>query len=215
MTYSAKYAAALAVFLPAKAALVIKNYLDCKEDYILNFSIKVKQTLFSLIDEMDSYHWLFTKTPEKDFTRSQKWSFNEVIRFILSAESGSLRDELLKYFEYATTTPTTSSFNQRRAQILPEAFEFLFNEFNQSYKMTRSFNGLRLIACDGSDFNISYNPDDVDTYFHHGIDHKGYNQLHLNAAYDLCSRRYIDAVIHSGRKKRMLIYMTIISAIKQ
>ena len=62
----------------------------------MKFSIKVKQTLFSLIEEMDSYHWLFTKNPDKDFSRTKKWSFNEVIKFILSTESGSLRDELLK-----------------------------------------------------------------------------------------------------------------------
>lgn len=33
------------------------------------------------------------------------------------------------------------------------------------------------------------------------MDHKGYNQLHFNAMYDLCSRRYTDAVIQPGRKK--------------
>lgn len=202
LTCLEKCEAALAVFIStAKAALVIKNYLDCKEDYILNFSIEVKQTLFSIIDEMEQYRWLFTKIPQKNFSRMKKWSFSEVIKFILTAESGSLRDELLKYFDYQLNTPSNSSFNQRRAQILPEAFEFLFQEFNQSYHMTQLFHGLRIVACDGSDFNISYNPEDETTYFPHGIDHKGYNQLHLNAMYDLCSRRYTDAVIQPGRKK--------------
>ena len=33
----------------------------------MSFSTEVKQKLFTLIDEMDSYHWLFTKNPGKDF----------------------------------------------------------------------------------------------------------------------------------------------------
>ena len=43
----------------------------------------------------------------------------------LPMEGKALRDELLEYFEFDNTTPSNSSFNQRRAQILPEAFEFL------------------------------------------------------------------------------------------
>ncbi len=43
---------------------------------------------------------------------------------MLTMEGKALRDELLEYFEFDNTTPSNSSFNQRRAQILPEAFEF-------------------------------------------------------------------------------------------
>lgn len=167
----------------------------------MRFSIKVKQALFSLIEEMDNYHWLFTRNPDKDFSRTKKWSFNEVIKFILSTESSSLREELLNFFDYKLTTPTNSSFNQRRAQILPETFEYLFHEFNNRFTEENHFHGLRLVACDGSDLNISYNPADTDTYFQHGLDGKGFNQIHLNALYDLGSRRYINAVIQPGRKK--------------
>lgn len=167
----------------------------------MRFSIKVKQALFSLIEEMDNYHWLFTRNPDKDFSRTKKWSFNEVIKFILSTESSSLREELLNFFDYKLTTPTNSSFNQRRAQILPETFEYLFHEFNNRFTEENHFDGLRLVACDGSDLNISYNSADTDTYFQHGLDGKGFNQIHLNALYDLGSRRYINAVIQPGRKK--------------
>ena len=74
----------------------------------MNFSIEVKQTLFSLIDEMEQYRWLFTLIPQKNFSRMKKWSFSEVIKFILTSESGSLRDELLKYFDYQLNTPSNS-----------------------------------------------------------------------------------------------------------
>ena len=166
----------------------------------MNFSVKGKNKLFSLINEMDTYHWLFTKSPEKDFSRKKKWSFGDVLKVILSMESRSLKDELFHFFDFNINTPSNSSFNQRRAQILPEAFEFLFHEFEQCFSKTQLYHGLRLIACDGSDLNIFRNPKDSDNYFPNGSDNKGFSQLHLNALYDLCSRRYIDAIIQPGVK---------------
>ena len=167
----------------------------------MNFSIEVKQNLFSLIDEMDSCRWLFTKSPEKDFSRRKKWSFGEVIKFILSMEGKSLKDELLEYFDFDNSTPSNSSFNQRRAQILPEAFEFLFHGFTDLFhKDDAVYKGFRLIACDGSDLCIACNPKDETTYFQSSPDIRGFNQMHLNALYDLGRRIYIDALIQPGRQ---------------
>ena len=165
----------------------------------MNYSIEIKQKLLSIIKEMDSYHWMFTKNPESDFSRKKKWSFEEIMKFMLTMEGKSLRDELLEYFDFNNSTPSNSSFNQRRAQILPEAFEFLFQEFSKSFADNATYKGLKLIACDGSDLCIAHNPDDETTYFQSLPDSKGFNQLHLNAFYDLCSRRYIDAIIQPAR----------------
>lgn len=169
----------------------------------MNYSIEVKDKLFSIIDEMDSNHWLFTQNSGKDFSRKKKWSFETMIKFMLTLEGKSLKDELLEFFDYNNITPTNSSFNQRRAQILPEAFEFLFHEFTDSFqeKYTNNYKGYRLIACDGSDLCIAHNPDDERTYFQSTPDSKGFNQLHLNAFYDLCNRVYVDAIIQPSREE--------------
>lgn len=108
----------------------------------MNYSTEVKQKLLSIITKMDSYYWLFTKHPKTDFSRKKKWSFEEVMKFMLTMEGKALRDELLEYFEFDNTTPSNSSFNQRRAQILPEAFEFLFQEFTKSFTDNVTYNGL-------------------------------------------------------------------------
>lgn len=165
----------------------------------MNYSTEVKQKLVSIIKEMDSYHWLFTKSPETDFSRKKKWSFEEIMKFMLTMEGKSLRDELLEYFDYDNSTPSNSAFNQRRSQILPEAFEFLFQEFTSYFNDEATYKGLRLIACDGSDLCIAHNPKDDTTYFQSLPNSKGFNQLHLNAFYDLCSRRYMDAIIQPAR----------------
>ena len=131
----------------------------------MNYSASIKEKLLSLINEMDQNHWLFTNNPQKDFSRIKKWSFGEVMRFIISMEGKSLKDELLEHFNFSEETPTNSSFNQRRAQLLPEAFEFLFREFTSIASGEKLFRGYCLLACDGSDLCIAHNPQDETTYF--------------------------------------------------
>ena len=167
----------------------------------MKYSVFIKEKLLGLINEMDHYHWLFTRNPEKDFSRIKKWTFKEVMQFIISMEGKSLKDELLEHFHFSEETPTNSSFNQRRAQILPEAFEFLFREFTSIASGEKLFRGYRLLACDGSDLNIAHNPQDETTYFQSTQDSKGFNQMHLNALYDLLSRTYTDAIIQPARQK--------------
>ena len=171
----------------------------------MSYSIWLKGKLLSIIKEMDRAPWLFTRNPPKDFSRVKKWSLSETIRFIISMEGKAVRDELLEYFDYSGDTPTNSSFSQRRAQILPEAFEYVFHEFNRESYTENLYHGYRLLACDGSDLNIAHNPEDPTTYFQSLPDTKGFNQIHLNALYDLRSRTYVDAVIQPARHDLDLI----------
>ena len=168
----------------------------------MNYATTIKTHLFNLIDEMNSSRWLFLKNPDVDFTRKKKWSFSEIIKFMISMEGKSLKDELYDYFDYDYDTPSNSSFNQRRSQILPEAFEFLFRGFNETVpRKNVMYKDYQLIACDGSDVCISLNPNDSTTYFQTFPTDKGFNQLHLNVLYDLLSRTYTDAVIQHGREE--------------
>ena len=167
----------------------------------MSYSIWLKEKLLSIIKEMDQAPWLFARNPPKDFSRVKKWSLSETIKFIIFMEGKAVRDELLNYFDYSADTPTNSSFNQRRAQILPETFQYIFHEFNSVAHKDNLYRGYRLLACDGSDLCIAHNPEDKTTYFQSSPDTKGFNQMHLNALYDLRSRTYEDAVIQPARQE--------------
>lgn len=77
--------------------------------------------------------------------------------------------------------------------------EFLFHQFTQSYTDIKDYRGYRLLAVDGSDLHIATDSADTDTYFQSQSNTKGYNLLHLNAAYDLCNRLYVDAIVQPRR----------------
>lgn len=56
--------------------------------------------------------------------------------------------------------PSLSALHQQRAKLLPDAMRYLFYHFTQRLPTVQTYDGFQLLACDGSDLNISYDPDD-------------------------------------------------------
>ncbi|MBD8501263.1 IS4 family transposase, partial [Paenibacillus arenosi] len=163
------------------------------------YANSLKETLTSLIREMSAAPAPYVENPEKDFTRKKKLPFETVMQLLISIGGNSLYKELLESQGYDVNTATTSAFVQQRNKILPSAVEFLFHQFTQSYMNIKHYRGYRLLAIDGSDLHIATDAADSDTYFQSKPNAKGYNLLHLNAAYDLCNRLYVDAIVQPRR----------------
>lgn len=159
----------------------------------------LKTKLDNMIHDLSQYAWLFAKDPKRDFTRSRKLSFEEMLRLLLGMGGGNLTKELLDHFKFSPETASSSAFIQQREKILPDALEFLFHEFTCSCEPKKMYRGYRLLAVDGSDLLFAGNPKDSDSYYQPRSDRKGYNMLHLNALYDICSHLYLDAVIQPGK----------------
>ncbi|WP_342556502.1 transposase [Paenibacillus sp. FSL H8-0548] len=163
------------------------------------YANSLKKTLTSLIREMSAAPAPYVKNPEKDFTRMKKLSFETVMQLLIAMGGNSIYKELLESQGYNVNTATTSAFVQQRNKILPSAVEFLFHAFTESYTAIKDYRGYRLLAVDGSDLHIATDSTDTDTYFQSQPNTKGYNLLHLNAAYDLCNRLYVDAIVQPRR----------------
>ncbi len=143
---------------------------------------------------------LFVHNPRKDFTRNRKLPFEEVVRLLLGMGGNSLNKEILEHFNYSNVLPTASAFVQQRKKLLPDALAFIFNDFTDSLKGLKTYNGYRLLAVDGSTLQIASNKLDTDTHVaQKGT--KGLNFLHLNALFDLQNKIYIDSITQPIRKK--------------
>lgn len=149
---------------------------------------------------MDAHHYLYTQNPKTDFSRVKKWSFKNTILFILSMEGQSLKKELLDFFDFDENTPSASSFVQRRAQILPSAFETLFHAFTAFDKECKTLYGYRTIAVDGSSIVLPYDPSNKKTLRKTGKSNE-YNAAHLNCLFDLNKRQYMDALIQPAHER--------------
>jgi len=162
------------------------------------FAERLKGKLIDSINDVVDVSWLFVRRPGRDMTRKRKISMFSLFRFVLSMGGASLNRELLRFFEYDTTTPTTVAFINQRQKILPEAFAYLFRNFTDKLRF-KKWRGYRLFAVDGSDISSCANASE-DASFFRSRGYNGYNITHLNALYDLHSRLYVDYAIQPRRE---------------
>ncbi len=156
----------------------------------------VKNTLLNVIDSMAMHKDEFVRNPEKDFTRKRTFDFSTMIRFILSAGCNTLANEIMNFFDFQQI-PSVSAFVQQREKILSEAFHHLLVEFNEKMPVhPKLFHGYRLLAVDGSDLTLPFNPKEPENI--RTKDHC--NFLHLNTLYDVCGRLYVNASFCTGTK---------------
>ena len=119
----------------------------------------IKEMLYDDIKSLVENIQLFVKNPLVDFTRNRKLPFEDIMEFIIALQKETVSNELFKFFGYSKLTPSASSFCQQRAKILPEAFRELLYRFNRHFE-PELFRGLRLLACDGSEFRLPLNEKD-------------------------------------------------------
>ena len=171
----------------------------------MNFAKHVKNIFNNKVKALTKNRMDYVKNPNKDFTRKSKLDFSIMINLIVSMGNTAIRGELLTAFNYQIDTPTASAFVQQRNKIEWTAFEYLFHDFNSAFQdnvlVPRLYNGFQLRAFDGSTLAIFPNPDDPDNYQQNKPDIKGHASLHINAFYDLLSKRYEDAIVQSGNHK--------------
>ena len=154
----------------------------------------VKKTLLNKVNELSASSWQYTKKPT-DFTKNRKISFSDVLLSTISMQKSASKTELLKYFDFNASAPTASALIQQRKKISPEAFDSLFYSFSNAFFLDKTLKGYDPIAVDGSDIYIPRNPKDPDTYRVTDRYNKGFNMIHLNAAYNLLSHLYTDVIL--------------------
>lgn len=125
---------------------------------------EIKDTFNNCLDQIDKTKYLFVRNPLTDFTRKRCLAFRTMMRIIIEMGADSLDKELLHFFDFSEKVPSASALSQQRSKILSEAFSYLFSLFNESMPFQKTTDGYHLIAADGSNINIAYNPDDPSTF---------------------------------------------------
>lgn len=162
----------------------------------MNFADQLKALLDSVISNAATKRDLLVN-PQTDFIRDRKLPLEVMLKIIISMQGGSINRELYDYDK--SIDATSSAFVQQRDKITPAMFRYIFQEFNHTCNDTKTYRGYRLLAVDGSDVNIAYNPDS-ETYMPNGDNNKGFNQFHINAIYDVLNKTYFDCIVQPKPK---------------
>lgn len=156
----------------------------------MKFAACVKSKLLDIIENISSNSTDYVKDPTRNFVRNRKLNFNNTIKLILSLSNKSSQDEILDFFDHNEDSPSLSALIQQRDKLSDTLFPAILLRFNKSFPGKNLYKGYRLLACDGTDINIFHNPNDSSTYYCNPNSEKGFNELHIDALYDLCNRTY-------------------------
>lgn len=162
----------------------------------------IKKHLDDAISTVTSNIKYYCDTPTVDFTRKRKLSCANLMWFLINLSSKSISSELMDHYDHVDDMPSASAVTQQRKKLDPEALKRVLSLFTNSFDNYHTFKGYYLLACDGSDINISHNKNDKSTYHRNTTATKGYNQLHLNALYDIENGIYRDIIIDTATKTR-------------
>ncbi len=165
--------------------------------YFIENTTKLLETVVSELADNPS---LFLRNPNADFSRNRKIDFKTFIGITMNSGGCTMSKELLDFFDFNVNAPTVSAYSQQRSKVLPEAFEFIFHEFNlkNQSKNKKLLAGYQLLACDGSNLSIASNSKDAETAWKHNQLGGITNHLHLNAFYDVLNRVYTDAIVQTA-----------------
>lgn len=78
------------------------------------------------------------------------------------------------------------------------AFEQLLRKFNDTLEKPKEYRGYRVLALDGSDFSSLYSADSK--YATISNQYGGANRMHINFAYDILNKNFLDCVIEAKNK---------------
>ena len=133
----------------------------------MNIIVQVKNCIKAAIYQVKANIAVYSRHSGVDFIRKRKLTLPVLIRFLLCLESNSLGKSLLTFFDEGNP-PTEPAVVQQRKKLLPAGMKYLFKTFNsliKPYLSRRDYNGLTLIAVDGTDITSVGNPADTQTFF--------------------------------------------------
>ena len=157
------------------------------------------EKLQTILKEMESNKAQYIANPQKDFTRKRKVTFYDVMWFLLFIGANSMSEEIRRAFnDKAFSYISEVAILKSRSKIKVSAFEQLLRKFNDTLENPKKYKSYRVIAVDGSDFSSLYSADSQ--YATISNQYGGANRMHINFAYDILNKNFLDCVIETKNK---------------
>ncbi|MBQ3451972.1 MAG: IS4 family transposase [Selenomonadaceae bacterium] len=157
------------------------------------------EKLQTILKEMESNKAQYIANPQKDFTRKRKVTFYDMMWFLLFIGANSMSEEIRRAFnDKAFSYISEVAILKSRSKIKVSAFEQLLRKFNDTLENPKKYKSYRVIAVDGSDFSSLYSADSQ--YATISNQYGGANRMHINFAYDILNKNFLDCVIEAKNK---------------
>jgi len=142
----------------------------------------------------------YCNDPGISFTRRRKVNSADLMYYLIQLSDRSINSDLMYRYDSLAEMPSASAICQQRYKLDSIAMKRVFQLFTNGIENYQTYKGYYLLACDGSDINVCHNPKDKETYYVPTSATRGFNQLHLNALYDVLNHVFQDVYIDTARK---------------
>ena len=157
------------------------------------------EKLQAIVKEMEGNKDRYVAEPQKDFSRNRKVTFYDMMWFLLFIGANSMSEEIRRAFNHKDFFYISkASILKSRSKIKVSAFEQLLHKFNDTLENPKEYKGYRVLALDGSDFSSLYSADSQ--YATISNQYGGANRMHINFAYDILNKNFLDCVIEAKNK---------------
>ena len=157
------------------------------------------EKLQTIVKEMEGNKAQYVANPQKDFSRNRKVTFYDMMWFLLFIGANSMSEEIRRAFiDKDFSYISEAAILKSRSKIKVSAFEQLLRKFNDTLEKPKEYRGYRVLALDGSDFSSFYSADSQ--YATISNQYGGANRMHINFAYDILNKNFLDCVIEAKNK---------------
>lgn len=149
----------------------------------------------------------FLSDPDRDFSRRSPLSFEKTMLIPYRLQQLSIENSLgLFAHDDPDLDVRSQAISQRRKKISARPFEQIFHDFNRKTSQNNLFNGFRLLAVDGSEVSVygCSNPRETsadDPYTARSKRGGIRRYVHVNAAFDVLEKTYVDFIFQPGSLK--------------
>lgn len=159
---------------------------------------KVIKTIIKTIQEETSKEkfCLCHKSNQKDFIRTRKLTFQDVVLFVLGLSNTSFDFEAENFCENTGIDISTAALCKARDKVQYTAFRELLSITQDKIPTTHTFNGYRVIAVDGIVGELPNTPELMKSY--KASKNSLYPQFHAVATFDVLNCKFIDAEFSSA-----------------
>lgn len=138
---------------------------------------------------------------DKYFTRFRKLDFSDIILMILEGEKTGITRDIMTYLRKSQSpvdSYSAAAFCKARQKIKWQGFEKLFHDSGTvlyQFGTYKKLNGYRLLAIDGSDFNLPDTPENKEAFGSESFDHGDQPQALVSCLYDVLNMVIIDGKV--------------------
>ena len=118
----------------------------------------VLQKLNNSINHVKQNIQCYCSDPLRDSLVPENGAWIPLLNFLFNLNPNPWSLNYVTFFSDFDALPSDSSLCQQRNKLLPEAVERVLYLFTRSFQYAETIKGYHLLAADGSDVNIAYDP---------------------------------------------------------